>query len=47
MFVVDGVKDVRVELSTDGTAFKNENVLIAFPQVAETDTSKIEVLELV
>lgn len=47
MFVVDGVKDVRVELSTDGTAFKNENVLIALPQVAETDTSKIEVLELV
>lgn len=46
MFVVDGVKDVRVELSTDGIAFENENVVIAFPEVAETDVTKIEVIDL-
>lgn len=46
MFAVDGVKDVKVELSTDGIAFENENVVIAFPEVAETDVTKIEVIDL-
>ena len=46
MFAVDGVKDVKVEVSTDGIAFENENVVIAFPEVAETDVTKIEVIDL-
>lgn len=44
---IDGVEDVRVEFSTDGITFEPQNVSIAFPEVAETDESKIEVLNLV
>ncbi|MGE7988962.1 baseplate J/gp47 family protein [Lysinibacillus fusiformis] len=44
---IDGVDDVRVEFSTDGITFEPQNVSIAFPEVAETDESKIEVLNLV
>lgn len=43
---IDGVDDVRVEFSIDGDIFEPQNVLIAFPEVAETDESKIEVLPL-
>ncbi|MFF5994290.1 baseplate J/gp47 family protein [Lysinibacillus sp. KU-BSD001] len=44
---IDGIEDVRVEFSTDGITFEPHNVAIAFPEVAETDESKIEVLSLV
>lgn len=44
---IDGVEDVRVEFSTDGVTFEPHNVAIAFPEVAETDESKIEVMNLV
>ncbi|MFJ6210604.1 baseplate J/gp47 family protein [Lysinibacillus sp. NPDC092081] len=44
---IDGVEDVRIEFSTDGFTFEPHNVTIAFPEVAETDESKIEVLSLV
>ncbi|AUS87022.1 hypothetical protein LBYS11_12080 [Lysinibacillus sp. YS11] len=44
---IDGVDDVRVEFSTDGVTFEPHNVVIAFPEVAETDESKIEVMNLV
>lgn len=46
LFAIEGVVDVRVELSTDGMVFRQENINIGFPQVAETDDSKIEVLLL-
>ncbi|MFJ7891289.1 baseplate J/gp47 family protein [Lysinibacillus xylanilyticus] len=44
---IEGIEDVRVEFSTDGVAFEPRNVVIAFPEVGETDESKIEVLNLV
>ncbi|OXS74924.1 hypothetical protein B1B04_08530 [Lysinibacillus sp. KCTC 33748] len=44
---IDGIEDVRVEFSTDGITYKPRNVAIAFPEVGETDESKIEVLNLV
>ncbi|MEY9979680.1 baseplate J/gp47 family protein [Lysinibacillus sp. RC79] len=44
---IDGIEDVRVEFSTDGLTFEPHNIAIAFPEVAETDESKIEVLNLV
>lgn len=43
---IDGVEDVRVEFSVDGNIYDPKNVAIAFPEVAETDESKIEVLPL-
>jgi len=43
---IDGVEDVRVEFSLDGNTYEPKNVAIAFPEVAETDESKIEVLPL-
>ncbi|MCM0627425.1 baseplate J/gp47 family protein [Lysinibacillus sp. OL1_EC] len=43
---IDGVDDVRVEFSIDELTYEARNVVIAFPEVAETDTSKIEVLPL-
>lgn len=43
---IDGIDDVRVEFSIDGGIYEPQNVLIAFPEVAETDESKIEVLPL-
>ena len=43
---IDGVEDVRVEFSLDGITYEPKNVAIAFPEVAETDESKIEVLPL-
>lgn len=46
LFAVEGLEDVRVELSKDGVTYSPENVVIAFPEVAETDSSKIEVLPL-
>lgn len=46
LFAVEGLVDVRVELSTDGENFEPKNVVIAFPEVAETDLTKIEVLPL-
>ncbi|MGE7112745.1 baseplate J/gp47 family protein [Lysinibacillus sp. NPDC047702] len=44
---IDGVEDVRVEFSVDGNTYEPNNVTIAFPEVAESDESKIEVLNLV
>ncbi len=44
---INGVDDVRVEFSKDGSTYEPHNVSIAFPEVAETDESKIEVLNLV
>lgn len=44
---IDGIDDVRIEFSTDGITYLSSNVSIAFPEVAETDESKIEVLNLV
>lgn len=46
LFAVDGLVDVRVELSKDGVNYTNSNIEIGFPEVAETDSSKIEVLPL-
>lgn len=46
LFAVEGLDDVRVELSIDGFTYNEENIVIAFPEVAETDSSKIEVLPL-
>ena len=46
LFAVNGLVDVRVELSTDGSVYTASNINIAFPEVAETDMSKIEVLNL-
>lgn len=46
LFVVDGLDDVRVKLSIDGLNYIDGNIAIAFPEVAETDSSKIEVLPL-
>lgn len=43
---IDGIDDVRVEFSTDGITYEPSNVLIAFPEVAETDESKVEVMDL-
>lgn len=43
---VDGIEDVMIEFSTDGVNFGAQNVLIGFPEVAETDESKVEVLSL-
>ncbi len=43
---IDGVEDVRVEFSVDDITYEPNNVAIAFPEVAETDESKIEVLNL-
>lgn len=43
---VNGIDDVRVEFSKDGITYEPHNVTIAFPEVAETDESKIEVLRL-
>lgn len=43
---IEGIDDVRVEFSTDGITYAPSNVVIAFPEVAETDESKIEVMEL-
>jgi len=43
---VNGIEDVRVEFSKDGITYEPHNVTIAFPEVAETDESKIEVLRL-
>lgn len=44
---IGGIDDVRVEFSTDGIVYSPNNVTIAFPEVAETDESKIEVMNLV
>lgn len=44
---IEGVEDVRVEYSIDGATYEPHNVAIAFPEVAETDQSKIEVMNLV
>lgn len=46
LFAVEGVIDVRAELSTDGIDYSDSNIEIGFPEVAETDVSKIEVLPL-
>lgn len=46
LFAVDGLVDVQVELSTNGTDYEAANINIAFPEVAETDSSKVEVLAL-
>lgn len=46
LFAVDGLVDVRVELSTDGINYAPENIEIAFPEVAETEMTKVEVLPL-
>jgi len=44
---VEGIDDVSIEFSTDGVSYESKNVLIAFPEVAETDGSKVEVRNLV
>lgn len=46
LFAVEGLVDVRVELSINGTDYEASNVIIAFPEVAESDASKVEVLAL-
>lgn len=46
LFAVDGLEDVRVELSRNDGIFASKNIKIAFPEVAQTDVSKIEVLPL-
>lgn len=46
LFVIEGLIDVRVELSKDNIDFNQSNIKIAFPEVAETDQSKVEVLDL-
>ncbi|KOY81583.1 baseplate J/gp47 family protein [Lysinibacillus macroides] len=46
VLTINGVEDVRVEFSTDEVTYEPHNVSIAFPEVAETDESKIEVLPL-
>jgi len=43
---VEGIDDVSVEFSTDGVSYESKNVLIAFPEVAETDESNVEVMNL-
>lgn len=47
LFRVEGVEDVKLSLSTDGLIYLEENIEIGFAQVAETDSSKIEVSLLV
>ncbi|MFD1206628.1 baseplate J/gp47 family protein [Sporosarcina contaminans] len=47
LFRVEGVEDAKVSLSFDGFVFLEENLEIGFAQVAETDFSKIEVIDLV
>ncbi|MFK5708595.1 baseplate J/gp47 family protein [Lysinibacillus boronitolerans] len=47
LFAIEGLVDVRVELSADGIIYGQENINIGFPEVAETDVSKIEVMDLV
>lgn len=47
LFAIEGLVDVRVELSADGIIYEQENINIGFPEVAETDVSKIEVMDLV
>lgn len=44
---IDGIDDVMIEFATDGANFIPKNVVIGFPEVAETDESKVEVLNLV
>lgn len=46
LFAIEGLMDVRVELSKDNIDFNQSNIKIAFPEVAETDQSKVEVLDL-
>jgi len=46
LFAVEGLVDVQVELSIDNVTYNSSNVIVAFPEVAETDTSKVEVLPL-
>jgi uncharacterized phage protein gp47/JayE len=47
LFNVEGVEDAKVSLSTDNITFNEANVPIGFAEVAETDSSKIEVSDLV
>lgn len=44
---VSGVIDAAVQLSTDGVTYGENNILIDFAQVADTDFTKIEVSKLV
>lgn len=46
LFRVEGVEDVRVSLSLDGESYDEVNIPISFTEVSETDTSKIEVIDL-
>lgn len=46
LFAVSGLEDVRVELSIDGLDYYRGNIPIDFPEVAETDSTKVEVLPL-
>lgn len=46
LFRVESVEDVRVSLSLDGEIYEETNISISFTEVAETDTSKIEVMNL-
>ncbi|MBU5214347.1 baseplate J/gp47 family protein [Heyndrickxia oleronia] len=47
LFNVEGVEDAKIFLSTDGVTYDEINIDIGFAQVAETDSSKIEVSDLV
>jgi len=47
LFRVEGVLDVKISISADGFVYLEENIEIGFAQVAETDSSKIEVSNLV
>ena len=46
LFAVSGLEDVRVELSINGLDYDRGNIPIDFPEVAETDSTKVEVLPL-
>lgn len=47
IFNVEGIEDVKASLSVDGGTFNEGNIEIGYTEVAETDTTKIEVSELV
>lgn len=47
LFTIEGIEDAKVSLSTDGTTYEEANIPIGSKEVAETDVSKIEVVNLV
>ncbi|XRD23467.1 hypothetical protein AABM34_13020 [Lysinibacillus fusiformis] len=43
-FSVDGIEDVKVEVSKDGVKYDDSNVVIALQEVAQTHFKDIEVI---